>query len=230
MKQALYRIIFLSFAALLLAPASPSDKTSIAVYPIKAVREEDKATAAVLTSLMINELAKSSKLIVLEEAMLKKVMETQGLNNSDACDDTSCQVEVGKLVKAQKMITGDLVKLGSRYILSLKLIDIQSGTMEFSTRDECSCTEDQVDQLVASAALKIREHFGETGLTAQAPPAPTGQIKEVLPSLPATPQAPTGLAASGDALANNLLQIISEVARPMSRVPVSAQPAAPEKR
>jgi hypothetical protein len=176
-------------AALSLAPALPPGKTSVAIYPIKAAGATDKAVASALSALLSSELTPSTRLYVIEEGMLKTVMERNAMNISDACDDTSCQVEIGKLVKAQKMITGDLVKLGSRYILSLKLVDIQSGTMEFSTRDECSCTEDQVDQLVASAALKIREHYGETGLTAQAPPpAPESAVGERVPS-PAQPSA-----------------------------------------
>jgi len=136
-------------------------KISVAIYPIKASGATEKAVASALTSLLSSELTPSPRLAVIEEAMLKEVIARQLQNESDACDDTSCQVEIGKLVKAQKMITGDLVKLGTRYILSLKLVDIQTGTMEFSTRDQCACNEDQVDQLVTVAAARVRSHFCE---------------------------------------------------------------------
>ena len=170
MKKIHRPVLVILFVLFVLPASGAENQTSIAVYPIKAVREEDKATALVLTSLMINELAKSSKLIVLEEAMLKKVMETQGLNTSDACDDTTCQVEVGKLVKTQNILICDLSKLGSRWLLTIKVTSIQTRAVVFSDRQECPCTEDTLDQLVAAAALKIREHFGETGLPAPAPP------------------------------------------------------------
>jgi hypothetical protein len=54
--------------------------------------------------------------------MLKTVMERQALNASDACDDTSCQVEIRKLVQAQKMITAGISKLelGVRASFSLQ--------------------------------------------------------------------------------------------------------------
>jgi len=147
-------------ALVFLALASPASQTSVALYPIKGAGA-DASLAAAATAILASSLTPSPKLQVIEEAMLKTVMERQGLNASDACDDTSCQVELGKLVKAQKLIAGDLVKFGSKYMLSLKLIDVQTGRTEFSTEDKCACSEDQIDELVAVAATKIRNHFGE---------------------------------------------------------------------
>jgi len=166
-------------------------KTSVAIYPIKGAGA-DSSLATAAAAILASSLTPSPKLQVIEEAMLKTVMDRQGLNASDACDDTSCQVEVGKLVKAQKMIAGDLVKFGSQYMLSLKLIDIQTGTTEFSTKDKCACTEDQIDQLVDVAAIEIRNHFGESLPIPQLPqgaqaasPVPSGpQV-----ALPAQPSA-----------------------------------------
>jgi len=144
----------------LAASAQEPAKTSIAIYPIKAAGAE-ASLAQALTSLLSTQLTPSPKLRVIEEAMLKTVMERQGLNASDACDDTTCQVQIGKLIQAQKIITGDIAKLGSKYVLSLKLIDIQTGALEFTTQDKCACPEDELDALVAVAGAKVRNHFGE---------------------------------------------------------------------
>ena len=140
-------------------PASPA-KTSLAVYPIKPAGA-DPALAPAITATLVAKLTPSPKLQVIEEAMLKTVMERQAMNVSDACDDTSCQVEIGKLVKAQKMITGSLAKMGHKYTLYLTLVNIQTGVTEFNTEDSCTCSEDNLDELVAVAASKIRNHFGE---------------------------------------------------------------------
>jgi len=135
-------------------------KVSVAIYPIKPAGA-DASLAAAMSQLLGAKLTPSPKLKVIEEAMLKTVMERQALNASDACDDTYCQVEIGKLVKAQKMVTGGISKLGSKYILALNLVDIQTGANEFSTEDQCACLEDQLDQLVGVAAAKVRNHFCE---------------------------------------------------------------------
>jgi hypothetical protein len=186
MKRLAKRLPFLALALALLAqappaapPATPPAKTSLAVYPIKPAGVTADLTAA-MTALLTARLTPSPRLKVIEEAMLKTVMERQAMNISDACDDTSCQVEIGKLVKAQKMVTGTLSKIGSKYFLSTNLVDIQTGAAEFSTEDKCSCSEDQLEDLIAAAVAKIRNHFGES-LTI--PPLPVSTIF----SSPATP-------------------------------------------
>ena len=162
-------------------------KISVAIYPIKPAGA-DTSLAAAMSQLLGAKLTPSPKLRVIEEAMLKTVMERQALNVSDACDDTSCQVEIGKLVKAQKMITGGISKLGSKYILSLNLVDIQTGATEFSTEDQCACSEDQLDQLVEVAAAKVRNYFCERmpiPIIAQvqlSPSATPGAIPSVIPN------------------------------------------------
>ena len=188
MKPLRRSLLFLLPAALLLAqtqPAAPPAKVSVAVYQIKPAGV-DASLAAAMTMLLSSELTPSARLRVIEEAMLKTVMERQGLNASDACDDSSCQVEVGKLVKAQKIITGGLAKLGNKYILSLQLVDVQSGATEFSTKDECSCSEDQLDGLIAVAAAKVRNHFGEN---LPIPTLPSGaQVPSPAPAQPSPAQ------------------------------------------
>src|SRR4030042_395088 len=164
MNKTLIRLLFVFLAMALLGQ---TNKTSVAVYPIKAVGGVDKSLAQTLASLMTNELGKSSKLIVIDESMLEEVMKRQAMNISDLCDSTVCQVKVGELVQAQKMVVAELSKLGSRYILTFKVIDIRTSAMEFSGREDCTCAEDQLDQLVAMAAIKLRQHFGETGLMSQ---------------------------------------------------------------
>jgi len=171
MKKTLIRLLFIFSVMALLGQAQPSAppaappttppaKTSVAVYQIKPAGVEPSLAAA-MTSLLVTRLTPSSQLRVIEEAMLKTVMERQGMNASDACDDTSCQVEIGKLVKAQKLVIGDLTKFGSKYILALKLVDIQTGVTDFTTEDSCACAEDQLPDLVSAVAAKLRNHFGE---------------------------------------------------------------------
>jgi len=59
------------------------------------------------------------------------------------------------------MVAGELSKLGSRYFITINLIDIQTGNLEMSSRDQCTCADDQLDQLAMLAGNRIRNHFGE---------------------------------------------------------------------
>jgi len=174
-------------------PAAPPAKTSVAVYPLKAVGAVEKSLAATLTSLLTNELTKSPNLIVIKESMLEEVMKRQAMNMSDLCDSTMCQVEIGKLVQAQKMMVVELSKLGSRYLMTFDLVDVKTSAMDYSDRVECACTEDQLDLLVAAAGVKVRNHFGESVPIPQLPQAagvqPTPQGAQAF--LPAQPSPKT---------------------------------------
>jgi len=155
-------------------------KYFVAVYPIKAAGS-DAALAVSMSSLLGSRLTRSSQLNVVEEAMLKAVIERQGLNASDACDDTSCQVSVGKLVKAQKIIMGDLTKFGQKFILSLKLVNVETGVTEFSSEAKCTCSEDDLELLVDAAVAKVRNHFCEQVVL---PALPQGQSFLPAPTIP----------------------------------------------
>jgi len=135
--------------------------TSIAVYSIKAKGKADPSLGPVLTSLLITTLSNSPRLKVIEEETLKLVFERQGMNQSDLCDSTQCQVEIGKLVQAQKMVVGEISKIGETYLLTLRLTDIQTGSVDASIRRECRCGEDQLPALADQAALEIRRYYGE---------------------------------------------------------------------
>ena len=198
MTRNLIRFLFLGLALALLGQTQPANlpaKTSLAVYPIKPAGA-DPALAPAITATLVAKLTPSPKLQVIEEAMLKTVMERQAMNVSDACDDTSCQVEIGKLVKAQKMITGSLAKMGRKYTLFLTLVNIQTGVTEFNTEDSCACSEDNLDELVAAAVAKIRNHFGENlpiptlPSAAQAGAQTGAQVPSPAPAQPSPAQPP----------------------------------------
>jgi len=172
MKRISSRLSFLLLALAFLGQANPPPKTSVAVYPIKAVGAVDKSLTATLASLMTNDLTHSPPLLVIDESMLEEVMKRSAMNISDACDSTFCQVKIGELVQAQKMVVGELSKLGPRWILTLKVIDVRTSALDFSDRVECACPEDQLDWIASAGAKKIREYFGETSIEIPPPPQP----------------------------------------------------------
>ena len=144
----------------------------------------DKSISATFTSLLTHELTQSPKLIVIKESLLQEVMKRQAMNISDLCDDTVCQVEIGKLVQAQKMVVGELSKMGAVFYLTLEIVDIQSGTVEFSGKEKCACSEDQLELLVAAGGARLRNHFGEA---IPIPTLPGGQAFLPVQPSPASP-------------------------------------------
>ena len=51
------------------------------------------------------------------------------------CIDESCQLEAGKLLAADYMVVGSLGKLGTRYVINAKLVEIETGETLLSARN-----------------------------------------------------------------------------------------------
>lgn len=56
------------------------------------------------------------------ENILKEIEFSAG-----GCSDDSCMLEIGMLLSAEMIVTGSLSRIGSRYILSSKLLDTETG-------------------------------------------------------------------------------------------------------
>ncbi|MCD6397927.1 MAG: hypothetical protein J7L71_10350 [Spirochaetaceae bacterium] len=71
---------------------------------------------------------------------------TNGLYWADlGCTDEECQLEVGKLLAADYMVVGNLGKIGTRYAMSARLIDVETGETVLSVRDIYSNMDSMLD-------------------------------------------------------------------------------------
>ena len=134
---------------------------NVIVFPIRTVLI-DKELGDIITSLVTFELSKSTLLRIVEKKEIEKVLEQQALSLSGFCDELNCQIEVGKILNAKRIITGEIGKVGERFLIALKVISVETGETEFVVSDECIGGEDCIRELVLEAAVKIRI-FLETG-------------------------------------------------------------------
>jgi tetratricopeptide (TPR) repeat protein len=44
-----------------------------------------------------------------------------------ACSDEKCQIEIGRMLSADRILVGSLGRVGERYVISAKLLDVRSG-------------------------------------------------------------------------------------------------------
>ena len=74
---------------------------------------------------------------VLERKELKKVLSEQELQLSDISEEEGSS-EIGRILNSDYLSTGSIGKLGEQYIVTLKLIEIETGETLISTRKELS--------------------------------------------------------------------------------------------
>ncbi|MDX1903932.1 MAG: hypothetical protein SFU27_07220 [Thermonemataceae bacterium] len=81
----------------------------------------------------------------------------------DSCYGKICLVEIGKAIKSDKMLGGTVERLGKKIIVSLRLIDVNSETVEKSYIREFL---DFPSEIQVIMAISLREMFGLTNDTA----------------------------------------------------------------
>ncbi len=63
---------------------------------------------------------------VIDRMQRENILSELHFSNS-GCTDESCQLEIGRLLSARKVIVGSIGSIGDLQILNVKLIDIETG-------------------------------------------------------------------------------------------------------
>lgn len=102
----------------------------------------------IVTEIIMAELATSKKVSVAERSELKKVLNEHGLNLTGVVNPDEA-AQLGQFMALNKLITGSLGKLGGKYVITAKMIDIESAKIELAV------TETLQDNSMLSSAAKI---------------------------------------------------------------------------
>jgi len=114
------------------------------------------AEAKFLTDRLVIEIQQIGKLEVLEREKMDEILKEQGFQQSGSCDNTSCLVEVGRLLPVEKIIGGSVGRIGSIFSVQLRTIDIQTGTVERTSNNDFSGSIEQLlTEGVKEAALGL---------------------------------------------------------------------------
>lgn len=197
----------------LAAPAhAAAPKVKIAVTDIKTVQGVAKGTATILSEIVVSEVARRGYAVISQgdiDSMLGFEKQKQMLGCSE---ETSCLAEIGGALGVEYLITGQVGKIGSRFRISLLVVDARKAVVvaraaEFTEANEdalAETSEEMVGKLLkevaelrqaSGAAAAKRETKPEPAAVAKAAPPPTAERKpdlearprEESPVAPATP-------------------------------------------
>ena len=75
------------------------------------------------------------------------------------CDDTKCIIEVAGAMDIGQVVTGNISKLGSTYMISLMLIQTKGDNLGVIKRasEECKCTEEGLIGMTKRVAAKLMQ-------------------------------------------------------------------------
>lgn len=129
LRTAVVFILIPSLTFLTLAQTKPQQqkpKLTVAVIDFegRGVKPEE---AVSLSDVFQGVLVESQQFTVVDRNRIKAILEEQGFQQSEACSQVECIVQVGKILKVEKMFAGVIGKVGRRFTVNIQVIDVQTA-------------------------------------------------------------------------------------------------------
>ncbi|MFH0780988.1 MAG: CsgG/HfaB family protein [Pseudomonadota bacterium] len=168
-----YAILLLVFTTCTCGAAA---KQTVAVLDFESIGSEEHLGKAV-AEIMRTELVGADRFRVVERAQIKQALQEQALQMSGATD-TQNAVKIGKLLGADLIIVGSVVKIGNSYTVNSRMIDVKTGEAQLGRNATgtdlnllTSLSRELIDGLFGTAK---KRNGGDLPATIPAPPqAPT---------------------------------------------------------
>lgn len=129
-------------------------EVSFAVFDLKAtgIREED---AQNLTQILSVELKRIESATVISRDDIIAMLSLEKQKDMLGCDDASCLAEIGGALGVDKLVVGQVGKLGESYVISLRLIDAFNVTVDSRVTESFKGEEEQLIRSVRHAARQL---------------------------------------------------------------------------
>ncbi len=99
------------------------------------------------------ELEKTGVYSVLDKYEVKEIATANKIDLVN-CFSKSCLIETGKLLKVEKMVSGNVERFGEKIVISLRLIDVESGKVEKNESTEY-LNLPEIQKMVAISVKKL---------------------------------------------------------------------------
>ena len=188
----------LRLAALLIAAAATTaqaaPKTKVAVMEVKNVQGVAEGTAMILTDIVVSEIARHG-LDVVSKSDITAIVGFEKQKAMLGCsDDSSCLAEIGGALGVDFMLTGQVGQIGSRFRLSLILVDVKKGKVAARAADFCDKNE---DALANAAQARVKEIIAAMQVASvERAAAAAGRAAPVVAASGATAPAPAPVPAA----------------------------------
>ena len=123
------RVLFLFFilgivsSAPLLAQTDEKPLISVLDFRTSGISE---AEVEVFVDFLSSHIIETNRFRVIDRMQRQALLKEMEFSYED-CTDESCQLEIGRLLAANQIVVGSVGRVGERYLLTIKLIDVQTG-------------------------------------------------------------------------------------------------------
>jgi hypothetical protein len=136
----------------LLANAQIENKPVIAVLGVDSKGIENDAQA--LSNMVRLELEKANTYSVLDKFDVIDILKKSGIE-ANTCFGKTCAVNAGKVLNADKVITGNIERFGEKIIICLKLINVKSEITEQQDVTEYLNLQSELQKMIGVSVQKL---------------------------------------------------------------------------
>ena len=132
-------------------------KPTIAVLKL-AARGVSAQDATAISELLRTAIINTETFSVIKDRSLKQVLQVLQLEQTD-CIDEECAVKIGGMLDVQKVIVGTVGKVGSGYIINVRVIDVGTGKIKYTDNEGAEKPEElksAVDRLANRISQNIK--------------------------------------------------------------------------
>ena len=131
-------------------------KLNIAVLDFDARSGIKPEEAASLSDIFQGELVQAGLFTVVDRNRIKAILNEQGFQQSEACSQVECIVQVGNILKVERMFAGTIGKVGQRFTINIQMIDVRTAQIVSSVpRQHEGDIEDLASEIIPEIASEM---------------------------------------------------------------------------
>jgi len=97
---------------------------------------------------------RTGRFTVVERNRMQQILREQAFQGMD-CTQSSCAVEMGRILNVQKMALGKIGKMGDTYYVTLSLVNVETGEIEASASEQCPCSPEELPLAIEVVVKKL---------------------------------------------------------------------------
>jgi TolB-like protein len=143
------RVILLFFLAGIANPLFAANVMTLAVMDLQSEGVSSIVVNAI-SDIVRTEFVNIANFRVVERNQMDKVFEEQKLQLSGLTEESSA-VKIGEILSAQKVVIGEVNLIENAYVITLRIVDVETAESEFSARVRADSMDDIEDRAVEIA-------------------------------------------------------------------------------
>jgi hypothetical protein len=195
--------------ACLLAAVLAAAPPKLAVLQVAAGEGVPATTAAAITEAVVAEVRKQSKAEVITQREISSILSLENQKAMLGCQSDACMAELGGALGTDRLVAGDLAKLGESFLLHLRLVDVKK--VRVAAQADRRLRGGTIDDVLDVLPAMVGELFQASPPPAQAAvtASPAGTVSGAVaipppagPQVPGATPVPPGAGAAAGPLAS----------------------------